>query len=301
MPDKNYWTNQQLDSRWDQAANWDQARIPVSTDDAIIEGSRCNNAPIIGGTFGGPNSVRLEDYGGSFGLPGNPVQFQTTDVSEFVVSTSEKGPATGQVFLGTTGGARVVEVAVLSRNQNDNAMELSGIFNSIQAVRGACRLLNGCVVNDAVNIGFSRVSETDVKMIIDSGVTLATIVQDGGQLSSKSSCTTWLQNSGQAIFTLGSISSVLHMGGGRLRFQSEGGTIPQGAVIMGGVLDFTGSVARRTVQSGVPMTITSRGEVNVMIADPTVVDFQTTPVLVGDSAKLESTGNVIQYKKWQAA
>jgi hypothetical protein len=244
---------------WSVAANWSGGTVPVSTDDVRFDGTSTVDCK-----YGlDQNAVTLAslsvspDYTGSIGLPArNDSGYQEyrdsylkIGATAVTIGGAESG-GSGRIKLNT--GTVQTSVAVLSTGTSGaepSAFMFKGTHASNTVNVGAGSVGLAALAGEVATVATLRVGagggQGTPDVVGGSGLTLTTLIQDGGSVTLNAGLTTATLIDGILTVMAGGITTANVDGG---TFYYEGvGTIGTLNVSAGGTADFTRDPRTRTV------------------------------------------------------
>jgi hypothetical protein len=248
-------------NNWDTALNWSAGTAPADTEDVYVEALSVDLLNGLSNANTELTSLNISStYTGAIGRPvRNPSgYYEYRDTYLRVDATtvnigygSGQGSGRIKLDLGTT-DAFTVNVS-RTGNPLENgipALLLKGglagcTLNVLQGSIGVAFHPGETAVIPTVRIGYQDNPATDARVWFGTGVTLTTITQNGGDLTTQSNITTYTINGGTATILAGAITT-LTVDSGTVYYQSTGtiGTLNLGS---GATIIFSRDPRGRTV------------------------------------------------------
>lgn len=274
-----YWVSTSSQT-WSTGANWSGGSAPGSSDTAVFTGKK-SNVSVDGATVTGCTAVRISnDYTGSIGSSGTPLTFQTNAVTYLDIF------GTGSYYFSSSGVA-ITNTFVNTNNKGDTAVNLKGTLTNVYALKGRLNLQSSGTVT-TLFAGYQGSRGGDIYVTIQSSVTLTTVNQTGGYITSQSAFTTLNQDPGATLQqTIGNVTTANVRG--TYVYQTDGGTITTLVVWPNGLCDMSQEGSTKTITN---TTIHNGGTVDIRNGSAEAsITFTNTPILIGENAQLLQSGS----------
>jgi len=246
-------TNSGNEGDWSTAANWSPSGVPTNGDDVYFENSSQSVTAGFDQSAVALNSLNFDQsYTGMLGDDVNALDVNSTTVS----SGYHYGPGTpaGSPLINLKLGSMQSVVTIYntgtSSNSNKPAFRLkcNNASTTVEVRKGSVGIAvetGDTATLGTLNISYISQVNTDADVLVNSGVTLTTLNQTGGDTILRCGATTINVEAG-TLKTYGSGAiTTLNIKGGTTTSNSTG-TITT-CNITGGTADFTKSAAARTV------------------------------------------------------
>ncbi|MFA5234980.1 MAG: hypothetical protein WC390_11330 [Sulfurimonas sp.] len=250
---------------WSTASNWSLAAAPVNTNDVIIEWSEYSI--YYGLAQSGVTLASLtvkQSFTGTIGLP----RINASDYPEY----RDTYLAIGATVMTIGGGDGIGSGRIKINNGTvQTAFTLLGSGSTLEDGIGAI-VWKGTHASNAVSVtkgdlsvapfaaevatvltlkmGYYDSPDTDAVVTCGSGVTLGTVIKNGGNLTcdnTTTAITAFTQTAGEAtIYGMTNAVTALNLYGGRV-YYSTAGTLTAGVVMADAVLDFSRDMRAKTV------------------------------------------------------
>lgn len=252
-------------NHWDTAANWDASGVPTGADDVIIENT---SADILYGID--QNTVTLTSltirasYTGKIGLQevrgtGTTSYYEYREkylkISATTVTIGDgSGAGSGRIKLNT--GANATTLTVLGTGTPaETGLEsllwkgtnAANVLNVNKGVVGVARFAGETATVATLRVGFVANKAGDATVYCGTGVTLTTINQEGGTLTTNSAVTTLNVTDGKATHMAGAMTT-LNLYSGTCYYRSSS-TLAAANVGDTATLDFSQDMRARTVSA----------------------------------------------------
>lgn len=257
-------------SDWNSVNNWSDFAVPVSTDTVVIDG-RSTSDILYGLNQSAVTLTALQVIRGSpnVGTTIAALRISATTL-EINVDPAEGGNATAASCINIDTGTNATTGTIFdSASQGTDGLE-SVIWKGVEAtniirVRGGKVGIATSKPGDAATLATLQLlgQDSNTSVHIGAGVTLTTLTQQTGDVKLECAVTTINQDGG-ALTTEGTGTITTAYISGVFKSNSTG-TITNLHVEPGGLADFTGSTAARTVTNA---AITGDGKINAAL--PTV-------------------------------
>lgn len=256
-------TNSSGPNHWDDASNWSDGSVPATNDTVILD---IGDVDILYGLD--QSAVTLtklviyQTFTGKIGLPVNNTD--GTQYAEYRDQYLKIGSTTTEIGRGDGAGSKRIKidnssiqatVTVFGSGSRIDAgipailwkgTHASNILNVIRGDVG-CAILSGESATVAtLRISFDKNVGGDAKYRGGSGVTMTNVKQSGGVAEIESN-TTLIDITGGSIRLMGSSThAAINSDGGEVVYISDG-TLTQGRIGRGGVLDCSRDLRSRTI------------------------------------------------------
>jgi trimeric autotransporter adhesin len=246
---------------WSVAANWDASGVPAAADDVVIEASATD---ILYGID--QNAITLTsltiraNFTGKIGLPavngsGASAYYeyrpQYLKIGATTINVGDgAGAGSGRIKLDTIAvqTALTVNGTGSSADTGLEALLWKGTHasNTLTVNKGSvgvARFAGETAVIATLRVGYITNVGGDATVYCASGVTLTTVNESGGKLTTNSACTTFTQTGGIATLNVGNVTTLSVLGG--TCYYRGVGTI--GTLNVEGTIDFSQDQRGRTV------------------------------------------------------
>lgn len=268
------------EGNWATAANWSDGAVPITGDTVVIDG-RSTNAITTGLSQSAVTLARLTIVLGSpsIGTTSTPLAISATILDVNVPPTDGSNPAGAALIHLNTGSNATTCTVWGSRNTGTGGIEpvcWKGSHSSnVLYIRGGNVGVATALPGDTASVPSIQVLG-EARVRISSGVTTTTLTQTAGSVVLECAATTINQDGGELETRgTGAITTIYLSGTGRLR---STGTITNLYVEPGGLADFTGNTAARTVTNAF---VNGSGRINAAL-----------PVVSGSSHPITFTNGV---------
>lgn len=278
------------EGKWDYAANWSPSGVPAATDNVYLENSSQSVLSGLDQSAVALGSLNIaQSFIGSIGTATAYLQIGAALVN--IGYHFGPGEAAGspllKLDLGTGAATIIVFDSGISADSTRPAIRLKYVnaATTLEVRKGEVGVAietNEETTGASIDLGYVDNIESDAKVYIGSGVTLAALTKKGGFCMLQSAVTTIKNYAGELITEgSGAITSLYAIGGNVI--SNSTGTITNCYSNEKGFIDFTKSAQPRTVTN---CTIDDEGAIK---ADSAVITFTnkiifTKPTMLRASA-----------------
>ncbi len=247
---------------WSLAANWSTGAVPIAADDVVFEAS---NVDVLYGLAQSAVTLTsltiLASYTGRIGNPdfnpaGGYYEYRATYLAVSATTLNVgagSGAGSGRLKLnvGTVActlnvyGTGVPVDANISQALLFKGTNAGNVANVYRGTVGIAALVGETATVATLRIGFISAQASDAVVYCGTGVTLTTITQDGGVLTTQSNLTTVNHYAGTHTILAGTVTT-LTIDSGTVFYQSTG-TCTTAAIGSDGVLDCSQDLRGRTI------------------------------------------------------
>lgn len=276
MADTKIWvgTDTGNEGDWETAANWSPAGVPVATDNVFFENSNQSVTEGFNQSAVALGSLNIaQSFTGQIGDADEYLQIKTTlvNIGYHFGPGEAAGSALLKLDLGTTASTIIVFNTGISADTTRPAIRLKYVnaATTLEVRKGevGVAIETGEVsTGSIITPSYVDNIESDAKVYIGAGVTLATLTKKGGFCMLRSAVTTVINYAGELVTEGSGAITTLTAKGGNVISNSTG-TITTCNISSKGTVDFMKSQQARTVTN---CTIDDEGAIK---ADPAVITF----------------------------